>query len=162
MEFPYAKDADVDDKGISRMTMRPRIPIRISNVRPARRGGSDSSYAAEALADSGADTSLITREAADAINIDFGALPKLYMVAPFGRFEARRALVLVDIVHKGQRVGLGKTPATVPIKDVAGLGSRPFIVAGRSNIFNQYTVKFDDSREILTMERVGREADPRA
>ena len=154
MEFPYAKDADVDDKGISRMTMRPRIPIRISNIRPARRGGSDSSYAAEALADSGADTSLITREAADAINIDFGALPTVYMVTPFGKFEARRARVLVEVVHKGQRIGLGKTPATVPLKDVAGLGSRPFIVAGRSNIFSQYTMKFDDSRQILVMKRI--------
>ena len=155
MEFPYAGDADVDGNGVSRITMRPRIPIRISNVRPARRGGSDSGYAASALADSGADTSFITREAADAINLDFGALQKVYMVTPFGRFEARRALVRMEVVHSGQRIALGKMPATVPLKDVAVLGSRPFIVAGRSNIFSQYTMKFDDGRQILTMERVG-------
>ena len=154
MAFSYVQDTDVDDKGMPHMVMRPRIPIRISNVRPARRGGSDCSYAAEALADSGADASFITREAADHIGINFGALPMVYMVTPFGKFEARRALVRMEVVHKGQRIDLGKTPATVPIKDVAGLGGRPFIVAGRSNIFSQYTMKFDDSRQILVMKRI--------
>ena len=154
MEFSYAKDFDVGTKGMPHVVMRPRIPIRISNVRPARRGGSDSGYAADALADSGADASLITREAADAIGIDFAALQKVYMVTPFGRFEARRALVRIEVVHKGRRIDPGKMPATVPIKDVAGLGSHPFIVAGRSNIFSQYTIKFDDSRQILVMKRI--------
>lgn len=76
------------------------------------------------------------------------------MVTPFGKFEARRALVRIEVVHKGRRIDPGKMPATVPIKDVAGLGSHPFIVAGRSNIFSQYTMKFDDSRQILVMKRI--------
>ena len=84
------------------------------------------------------------------------------MVTPLGKFEARRAIVRTGVAHKGQRIDLGRTPATVPVKDVAGLGSRPFIVAGRSSIFSQYTVKFDDSRQALAMERSGQEADPRA
>ena len=55
MAFGYTNDYEADDKGIPRTVMRPRIPIRISNVRSAGRGGSDSGYWAEALADSGAD-----------------------------------------------------------------------------------------------------------
>ena len=55
MTFSYTKDVDVDIKGNPRTVMRPRIPIRITNVRSARRGGSDRGYGAAALADSGAD-----------------------------------------------------------------------------------------------------------
>ena len=161
MVFSYAKDYDVGNNGMPHAVMRPRIPIRITNVHPARRGGSDLGYAANALADSGADISLITREAADFINIDFDALPKVSMVTPFGKFEARRAIVHIEIVYNGRRIDLGKMPATVPVKDVAGLGNLPFIVAGRSNIFSQYTMKFDDSRQVLVMEKAGQEADPR-
>ena len=54
MTFRYFKDVDADGRGVPRTVMRPRIPIRISNVRPAKRGGSDGGYWAEALADSGA------------------------------------------------------------------------------------------------------------
>ena len=157
MTFRYFKDIDTDGRGMPRTAMRPRIPIRISNVRPARRGGSDEGYGAEALADSGADATFITREAADLIDVDLDALNKVKLSTPFGRFEVYRTLVRIDIIYKGRRIVLGKTPASIPEKDTIRLGGRPFIVAGRSNIFSQYTAKFDDYREILTMERIARE-----
>ena len=64
MTFCYAKDVEVGSRGIPRTVMRPRIPIRVTNVRSARRGGSDSAYGAEALADSGADYAFIIRKTA--------------------------------------------------------------------------------------------------
>ena len=65
MAFGYVKDVEAGDKGIPRTVMRPRIPIRTTNVRSARRGGSDGGCHAEALADSGADHAFITRNAPD-------------------------------------------------------------------------------------------------
>ena len=120
MVFSYAKNFDVGDKGMPHAVMRPRIPIRITNVRPARRGGSDSGYAAHALADSGADISLITREAADFNNIDFDALPKVSMMTPFGRFEASRAIVHIEIVYNGRRIDLGRCLPRFPSKTWQG------------------------------------------
>ena len=157
MTFRYFKDVDVDGRGVPRTVMRPRIPIRISNVRPAKQGGSDGGYMVEALADSGADTTFITREAADRIGIDLDALNKVKLTTPFGRFGVYRTLVRIEVIYRGRRIDLGKTPASSPEKDTMRLGGRPFIVAGRSNIFSQYTIKFDDYREILTMKRIARE-----
>ncbi len=37
------------------------------------------------------------------------------------------------------------------------LGNRHNIIAGRSNVFSQYSTKFDGYRQILTMKRAGRE-----
>ena len=158
MTFRHAKDIDVGGKGVSRTVMRPRIPIRISNVQPARRGGSDASYGAEALADSGADTTFITGKAAGLININLDALgKKVELATPFGRFEVHRTLVRIEVIYKGRRIDLGKTPASIPEKDPIQLGSRPHIAAGRSNIFDQYSIKFGDYGQILTMERTARE-----
>ena len=157
MTFRYFKDVDVDGRGVPRTVMRPRISIRINNVRPAKQGGSDEGYGAEALADSGADTTFITREVADLIDIDLDALNKVKLTTPFGRFEVYRTLVRIEVIYRGRRIDLGKTPASIPEKDTMRLGGRPFIVAGRLNIFSQYTIKFDDYREILTMKRIARE-----
>ena len=157
MTFHYFKDVDVVGKGVLRTVVRPRIPIRISNARPARRGGSDDGYGAEALADSGADTTFITRKAADRIDIDLDDLDKVELATPFGMFEVYRTLVRIEVVYKGRRIDLGKTPTSIPEKDTIQLGGRPFIVAGRSNIFSQYSIKFDDYKQILTMERTARE-----
>lgn len=157
MTFRYATDIDAVGKGVQRTVMRPRIPIRISNVRSAKRGGSDSGYIAEALADSGADSTFITRKAADWININLDALGKKELTTPFGRFEVYHTLVRIEVIYKGRRIDLGKTPASIPKKDTIQLGSRPYIVAGRSNIFDQYSMKFDDYGQILTMERTDRD-----
>ena len=137
--------------------MRPRIPIRTTNVRSARRGGSDSGCGAMALADSGADHSFITGEAADWIGIDLDAIAKTELATPFGRFKVYRTLVRIEILYKGRRIELGKVPASIPERDIVQLGNRPFIVVGRSNVFIQYSVKFDDYRQTLTMERTARE-----
>ena len=106
------------------------------------------------MADSGADTTLITRKAAEWINVKLGALSKDAIVTPFGKFEAYHALVRIDVLYKGRRVDLGKTPVRIPEKDTAELGHRPFIIAGRSNIFDQYLMKFDGYGQTLTMERM--------
>lgn len=155
MTFYYVKDCHVDDKGNARTVLRPRIPIRISNIRPAKRGGSDQGYAAEALADSGADTTLITREAAERIGIDFGTLRKMPMVTPFGKFEVYRTFVRIEVLYKGRRIDLGKILVGIPEKDVAKLGNRPFIAAGRLKIFSQYSMKFDDYKQVLVLEKTG-------
>ena len=110
MAFCYARDAEVDSGGVLRTAMRPRIPIRITNVHSARRGGPDSGYEAAALADSGADATFITREAADWIGIDLDAIDKTELTAPFGRFKVYRTLACIEILYKGRRIGLGKVP----------------------------------------------------
>ena len=79
------------------------------------------------------------------------------LATPFGRFEVHRTLVRIEVIYKGRRIDLGKTPASIPEKDLIQLGNRPYIVAGRSNIFDQYSIKFGDYRQILTMERTARE-----
>ena len=157
MTFYYAKDVDVGRKGIPHTVMRPRIPIRITNVHSAKRGGSDSGYGAEALADSGADFTFITREVSDSIGINLDALNKVELATPFGWFEVYRTLVRIAVLYKGQRVDLGKVLASIPEKDIVQLGNRPFIVVGRSNVFSQYSIKFDDYRQILTMKRTALE-----
>ena len=162
MAFCHAGDAEVDSRGVLRTVMRPRIPIRITNVHSARRGGSDRGYGAAALADSGADATFITREVADVIGIDLDAVDKTELATPFGRFKVYRTLVCIAVLYRGRRVGLGKVPASIPEKDTIRLGNRPFIVVGRSNVFNQYSVKFDDYRQILTMERIARGQAPPA
>ena len=158
----YARDAEVDSRGVLRTVLRPRILIRIANVRSAGRGGSDSGYGAAALADSGADATFITREAADLIGIDLDAVDKTELATPFGRFKVYCTLVRIAVLYRGRRVGLGKVPASIPEKDTIRLGNRPFIVVGRSNVFNQYSIKFDDYRQILTMERIARGQAPPA
>lgn len=160
MTFYYTKDFHVDHRGVLSTVMRPRIPIRISNLRPARQGGSDFGYTDDALADSGADTTFIAREVADAINIDFDASMVTSMVTPFGEFEVYHTFVRIEVLYKGQRIDLGKIPARVPEKDMATLGNRPFVVAGRSKIFSQYSMKFDDYKQVLVLERTGPGADP--
>ena len=149
----YARDAEADSRGVLRTVMRPRIPIRITNVHSARRGGSDSGYVAAALADSGADATFITRKAADWIGIDLDALDKADVATPFGRFKVHRTPVRVAVLYRGRGVGPGKVPASIPEKDIVRLGNRPYIVMGRSNVFDQYSVEFDDYRQILTMKR---------
>ena len=157
MTFGYVRDIDAGDKGVPRTVMRPRIPIRITNVRSARRGGSDSGYYAEALADSGSDHAFITRKAANAIDINLDALATTELVTPFGRFKVYRTLVCLAVLYGGRRVDLGKVPASIPEKDMVQLGNRPYVVVGRSSVFSQYTMKFDDYRQTLTMERTARE-----
>ena len=157
MTFSYLRDVEAGGKGITRMVMRPRIPVRITNVHSARRGGSDSGYYAEALADSGADHAFITRKAADWIGINLDALAKVELATPFGRFKVYRTLVRIAVLYEGRRIDLGKVPASIPEKDMVQLGNRPYIVIGRSSVFSQYTMKFDDYRQTLTMERTARE-----
>ena len=99
----------------------------------------------------------ITRKVSDWIDIDLDALNKAELATPFGMFEVYRTLVRIEAIYKGRRIDLGKTPASIPKKDVIQLGNRPFIIAGRSNIFSQYSTKFDDYRQILTMEKIARE-----
>ena len=112
------------------------------------------------MADSGADATFIAREVADAINIDFDTLAVSSMVTPFGEFEVYRTLVHIEVLYKGRRIDLGKIPARVPEKDVVKLGNSPFVVAGRSKIFSQYSMKFDDYKQVVVLERTGQGADP--
>ena len=93
------------------------------------------------------------RRPADWIGIGRGTV-KPELATPFGRFKVRRTLACIGILCKGRSVSLGKVPAFIPEKDIVQLGNRPYIVIGRSNVFNQYSVKFDDYRQILTMERI--------
>lgn len=114
MTFYYAVDFRADAKGVPQTVMRPRLPIRISNVLPARQGGSDRGYAADALPDSGADITFITREAAEFINIDFDNLSKTVITTPLGEFETYRTFVRLEVVHDGRRIDLGKPPPQFP------------------------------------------------
>ncbi len=68
-----------------------------------------------------------------------------------------RTLVRIEIMYKGLRIDLGKVLASISEKDIVQLGNRPLIVVERSNVFIQYSVKFDDYRQTLTMERTARE-----
>ena len=63
----------------------------------------------------------------------------------------------IEILYKGLRIDLGKVLASIPERDMVQLGNRPYVVAGRSSVFSQYTMKFDDYRQTLTMERTARE-----
>ena len=45
MAFCCAKDAEVDSRGALRTVLRPRIPIRITNVRSARRADPTAAHA---------------------------------------------------------------------------------------------------------------------
>ena len=117
---------------------------------------------AAALADSGADHTFITRKAADWIGIGLDAIAKTELATPFGGFMVYRTLVRIAILYKGRRIDLGKVLASIPEKDIVQLGNWPFIVVGRSNVFNQYSVKFDDYRQILAPEKTAPGRDPPA
>ena len=91
------------------------------------------------------------------IGINLDALDKAELATPFGRFKVYRTLVCIAVLYKGRRVDLGKVPASIPEKDMVQLGNRPYIVIGRSSVFSQYTMKFDDYRQTLTMERTARD-----
>ena len=91
------------------------------------------------------------------IGINLDALDKAELATPFGRFKVYRTLVCIAVLYKGRRVDLGKVPASIPEKDMVQLGNRPYIVVGRSSVFSQYTMKFDDYRQTLTMERTARD-----
>ncbi len=117
--------------------------------------GKNPEFRTHALVDSGADICFIPRAIANILHLDIDETSKKSTVGAGGEFTTYRSKMYLEIVYKGQRIGIDTVDVAFPESDPSGVELKRNILVGRSGLFTKYQITFNDKQETLDFKKNG-------
>ena len=108
----------------------------------------------DALVDSGADICFIPRAIANILRLEVDEKSKKSSIGAGGKFTTYRSKMYLEILHKGQRVGIGTVDVAFPEHDPDGIEfQKRNILIGRSGLFTKYQITFNDKQKTIDFKK---------
>ncbi len=154
----FGKKSDDGDNGSGAVSVgavsasRPRIDVIFRKLSKPPDPLINPVFRARALVDSGADICFIPRSVADVLRLDTDERSKIAIVGAGGMFAAYRSNMHLEMLYEGKRVCIGMVKVAFPEDDPPGVELEKSILIGRSGLFTQYKVTFNDVQKTIELE----------
>ncbi len=151
------KKSDDGDNGCGAVSgavpaSRPRIDVIFRKLSKPPDPLTNPEFRARALVDSGADICFIPKAVADVLRLDTDEKSKKAIIGAGGVFTAYRSNMHLEMLYERKRVRIGMVEVAFPEDDPPGVEPERSILIGRSGLFTQYKVTFNDRQKIIELE----------
>ena len=103
--------------------------------------------------DSGADICFIPRAIANILQLEVDEKSKKNSIGAGGKFTTYRSKMYLEILYKGQRIGIDTVDVAFPERDPIGVELKRNILIGRSGLFTKYQITFNDKQKAIDFKK---------
>ena len=153
--FGKKNDAGSNDGGAVNRAVpayRPRIDVVFRKSSKPPDPLTNPEFRARALVDSGADICFIPKAVADVLQLDTDKKSKKTTIGAGGVFTAYRPNIHLEMLYERKRIRIGMVEVAFPEDDLPGVEPERSILIGRSGLFTQYKVTFNDRQKTIELE----------
>ena len=156
MHFRYITE-QVEDEKTGKMiptVPRPKIEVIFRKYSEAKDLETNPEFRTHGLVDSGADTAFLPRQIAEVLKLDLKEEDKKKSKSASEEFWTYRTKVYLEIMYNGRKVPVGIIDVSIPEKPTQMGDVEKMVLLGRSGLFDQYEVIFNESAKSLTFKKV--------
>ena len=151
LHFKYSTDRFENSNVLIK---RPRIDVIFRKFPERAVPEKNPEFTTLALVDSGADVCFISRTIANALRLDIDEKSKQTSTGAGGEFTTYRSKMYLEILYKGQRIGIDTVDVLFPESDPVGVHFRKNVLIGRSGLFDKYVVTFNNKQKTLDLKKM--------
>lgn len=154
LHFKYRADRFKNDDGKLVSIKRPRIEVIFRKFSEHADPKENPEFWTHALVDSGADICFIPRAIANVLRLEVDEESKKSTTGAGGKFTTYRLKMYLEILYKGQRVGIDTVDVAFPERDPDGVELERNILVGRSGLFTKYQITFNDKQKTIDFKKI--------
>lgn len=158
MHFKYITEMMEDEKTGKMIPSipRPKIEVIFRKYSEAQDRDSNPEFRTHGLVDSGADTSFLPRQIAEILQLELKEEDKKKSKSASEEFWTYRTKVHLEIMYNGRKIPVGMVDVSVPEKPALSGDVNKMVLLGRSCIFNQYEITFNDDAKVVNFKKINK------